>query len=53
MNAELYNQSGNHMASWEVQNGDNIVKMPTISGLYLLYLTTESGEQHVRKIIVQ
>ena len=52
-NAELYNQSGNHMASWEVHDGDNIVEMPTISGLYLLYLTTESGEQHVRKIIVQ
>lgn len=51
--ANLYNQSGYHMASWVVREGDNEVTMPTERGLYLLYIITESGEQAVRKIMVQ
>ena len=51
--ANLYNQSGNHMATWSVREGENVVAMPNTQGLYLLYIITESGEETVRKIIVQ
>ena len=51
--ADLYNQSGFHMDAWTVREGDNEVTMPNTRGLYLLYIITESGEEAVRKIMVQ
>lgn len=51
--ANLYNHSGNHMVTWPVREGDNEVTIPNVQGLYLLHVITESGEEAVRKIIVQ
>ena len=50
--ADLYSESGAHMASWSVNKGENEIIIPNTRGLYLLYFITESGEQNIRKIIV-
>ncbi len=52
-NARLYNQSGVQVSTWDVQEGDNEVFLPSGKGLYLLRVMMESGSTETRKIIVE
>lgn len=51
--ARLYYQSGTHVATWRLTAGDNTYRMPSVRGLYMLRVQTDSGEQFTEKIIVE
>jgi hypothetical protein len=50
--ASLYDQAGNHLFTWQIEQGENRMQMPAPRGLYLLYMRTEAGEMKVEKILV-
>lgn len=50
---KLYGEYGSLHDTWSVSEGYNQLSVPAEQGLYLLYILTQSGEQTVRKIIVQ
>lgn len=47
-----YNRDGVATASTPVSAGDNHVCAPAASGIYLLQLTTVSGERYIQKLLV-
>ena len=51
--AQLYYQTGMHIATWQLREGENTYRMPSLRGLYLLRVQTASGEGKTRKIIVR
>ncbi len=51
--ASLFDQAGNHVTTWHLHIGENIMRMPSTHGLYLLYIMTDSGERKLQKILVQ
>lgn len=51
--ARLYNQTGLHVATWVVNAESNSYTMPSMRGLYLLKVRTESGKETTKKIAVK
>lgn len=51
--ARLYYQTGMHVETWQLDTGSNTFVMPSMRGLYLLKVRTESGEEKTKKIIVE
>ncbi len=51
--ARLYYQAGMHVATWHLNEGDNTYRMPSMHGLYLIVVRSESGEEIKQKIIVE
>ena len=51
--ARLYDRTGLHIATWQLQAGGNSYVMPSVRGMYLLRVRTESGEEMTKKLIVE
>lgn len=51
--AEAYAQSGERVGQWTIKEDDNQIYLPSEKGLYLLRVTTNSGQVETRKIIVE
>lgn len=48
----IYNREGAAVRHMQIPDGDTQINAPAASGIYLLQLTTSSGEQHVQKLLV-
>ena len=51
--ARLYYRTGMPVGMWQLREGENTFVMPSMRGLYLLRVRTESGEERTKKLIVK
>lgn len=51
--AHLYSLMGAHIATWQLNKGENTFRMPSSRGLYLIKVQFESGEEKKQKIMVE